>query len=82
MEEKNVKSENAFKSKLVERLLKKYQRSDLSKDEIKNMPKDNNAINLSDILSEIGTMTPDNITDIILDIKNYSITIDINFFLS
>lgn len=77
--ENQKKSESVlFKSKLIEALINKYKKDNLTAEEIKEMPKDDNAINLSDILSKIEGLSDQAIEDIIEDINTNNITIDIN----
>lgn len=68
-----------FKSKLIETLLAKYQKNNkLSEKEKNEQPKDAFAINLSDILVNVDSLSEEDIANIKSDINNNNITISVN----
>lgn len=77
-EQNGAQKEGIFKSKLIESLMKKYQKPKLTDEEIKEMPKEENAINISEILAEIDSLSDEDIVDIISDINSNKIKICIN----
>ena len=67
-----------FKSKLIEKLIGKYQKNDVKKEEKEEQPKDAHAINLSDILVNIDSLSEEEISNIVSDVNSNNITISVN----
>lgn len=82
-EEKNIRKTEAinqggFKSELIKRLLKKYDKSGLNEAEVKEMPKENNSVNLSDILYELDNLSDAELSNVISDINLNNIKVTIS----
>lgn len=74
--ENNEKSK--FKSKLVKKLLVKFEKADTKKEKKQEQPKDAHAINLSDILVNIDSLSEEEISNIIADVNSNNITISVS----
>ena len=73
----NGEKKSQFKSKLIESLIKKYQKVN-SKEDKEEKPKDAKAINLSDILIHAESLSDEEIANVISDINKHNITISVN----